>query len=63
MSYDIYIYTTLLQHIKTRVRTAQIKATLSVNAEMIGMYYDIGQMNLYINYFKIDLFRPLQNGF
>ena len=44
MSYDIYIYTTLLQHIKTRVRTAQIKATLSVNAEMIGMYYDIGQM-------------------
>ena len=44
MSNEIEIYSNLLYNIKNRVRTAQIKATLSANAEMLAMYFDIGKM-------------------
>ena len=40
----IVLYANLLSDIKTRIRQAQIKATLSANAEMIKMYMDIGKM-------------------
>lgn len=38
------LYGKLLGDIKTRIRQAQVKATLSANAEMIAMYWDIGRM-------------------
>jgi len=38
------LYGNLLSDIKTRIRQAQVKATLSANAEMITMYWDIGRM-------------------
>jgi hypothetical protein len=41
---SIALYSALLTDIKTRVRQAQVRATLSVNAEMIRMYWDIGKM-------------------
>lgn len=41
---DMRLYGDLLGNIKTRIRQAQIKATLSANAEMIQLYWDIGQM-------------------
>ncbi len=44
MSDELIHYTQLLTHIKERIRHAQVKATLSVNAEMILMYRDIGRM-------------------
>ena len=44
MSNEIEIYGNLLHEVKNRVRKAQIKATLSVNAEMLEMYFDIGKM-------------------
>ncbi len=34
----------VLSDIKTRIRQAQVKATLSANAEMIAMYWDVGRM-------------------
>jgi predicted nuclease of restriction endonuclease-like (RecB) superfamily len=37
-------YSTLLRDIKERIQKAQIKAVLSVNAEMINLYWDIGKM-------------------
>jgi predicted nuclease of restriction endonuclease-like (RecB) superfamily len=37
-------YPELLQDIKSRIRQAQIKATMSVNAEMLALYWDIGHM-------------------
>ena len=37
-------YPHLLNDVKTRIRTAQIKATFSANREMILMYWDIGRM-------------------
>ncbi len=40
----IVLYANLLGEIKTRIRQAQVKATLSANAEMIMMYWDIGQI-------------------
>ena len=40
----IVLYANLLSDIKTRIRLAQVKATLSANAEMIKMYWDIGRM-------------------
>ena len=40
----IVLYANLLSDIKTRIRRAQVKATLSANAEMIMMYWDIGRM-------------------
>jgi hypothetical protein len=37
-------YLSLLDEIKTRIRSAQVKATLAANAEMIALYWDIGRM-------------------
>jgi len=44
MSTEITLYRELLADIKVRVRTAQHKAALSANAEMILMYWDIGRL-------------------
>jgi hypothetical protein len=41
---DLTHYSDLLGDIKIRFRQAQIKATISANAEMILMYWDIGRM-------------------
>lgn len=41
---SLVLYGNLLSDIKTRIRQAQVKATLSANAEMITMYWDIGRM-------------------
>ncbi len=41
---DLTAYHELLGDIKVRVRQAQIKAALSVNATMILLYWDIGRM-------------------
>src|ERR1041384_877595 len=35
-------YTNLLAEIKTHIRTAQIKAALAVNRELLQLYWDIG---------------------
>jgi len=37
-------YFQLLQEIKTRVKSAQIKAAISVNKELIGLYWDVGRL-------------------
>ena len=37
-------YASLLADIKQRVRQAQVRAMLSVNAELIRLYWGIGQM-------------------
>jgi predicted nuclease of restriction endonuclease-like (RecB) superfamily len=44
MRQDLIQYGKLLTQIKDRIRRAQVKATLSANAEMILMYWDIGRM-------------------
>ena len=44
MSQDLTRYGELFTQIKARIRQAQVKATLSANAEMILMYWDIGRM-------------------
>jgi len=36
-------YPAFLEEIKARIRVAQIKASLSVNRELIALYWDIGQ--------------------
>ncbi|HPM83353.1 MAG TPA: DUF1016 N-terminal domain-containing protein [Candidatus Anammoximicrobium sp.] len=36
-------YPAFLENIKSRIRTAQIKASLSVNRELIELYWGIGQ--------------------
>jgi predicted nuclease of restriction endonuclease-like (RecB) superfamily len=36
-------YSALLEEIKSRIRTAQIKAALSVNRELIKLYWNIGR--------------------
>ena len=36
------VYRVLLKDIRTRIRAAQIKASLSVNRELIQLYWDIG---------------------
>jgi predicted nuclease of restriction endonuclease-like (RecB) superfamily len=41
---ELTLYRDLLGDIKTRVRSAQHRAALSANAEMIAMYWDIGRM-------------------
>ena len=41
---SLVLYGNLLSDIKTRIRQAQVKATLSANAEMIAMYWDVGKM-------------------
>jgi len=40
----ILLYANLLSDIKIRIHQAQVKATLSANAEMIMMYWDVGRM-------------------
>jgi len=37
-------YVRVLKDIKTRIRTAQVKAALSANLEMIHLYWDIGRI-------------------
>jgi len=37
-------YPAMLAEIKTRIRTAQVKAVMSANREMILLYWDIGRM-------------------
>ena len=37
-------YAELLEELKGRVRTAQLKAALAVNREMIQLYWDIGRL-------------------
>ncbi len=44
MKNELSHYSKLLETIKTRIQKAQIKATLSVNAEMVLLYWDIGRM-------------------
>ena len=41
---SLEFYGNLLNDIKIRIRQAQLKATLSINAGMITMYWDIGKM-------------------
>lgn len=41
---ELSFYNNLLTEIKSRIRTAQVKATLAANAEMIAMYWDIGKI-------------------
>nr|WP_165233766.1 DUF1016 N-terminal domain-containing protein [Aquisphaera insulae] len=36
-------YPALLDDLKARIRTAQVKAALAVNRELIGLYWDIGR--------------------
>ena len=37
-------YAGFLADLKTRIRTAQVKAALSVNREMIALYFDVGRL-------------------
>jgi len=37
-------YAELLENLKTRVRAAQVKAAVSVNRELIQLYWDIGRL-------------------
>ncbi len=37
-------YAALLTEIKSRIRSAQVRATLGANAEMLAMYWDVGRM-------------------
>ncbi len=41
MTSDLIFYGELLVDIKDRIRQAQTRATLSANAEMLGMYSQI----------------------
>jgi len=41
---DMALYRDLLTDIKTRIRQAQNRAAMSANAEMLLLYWDIGQM-------------------
>ncbi len=50
---ELNFYTNILSEIKDRIKTAQSKAILSANAEMINMYWDIG---------KIIYFRQQKEG-
>lgn len=42
-SQSISSYASFLEQLKTRVRHAQIKASLAVNSELIQLYWDIGK--------------------
>ncbi len=44
MKSELSCYSQLLDAVKIRIRQAQAKATLSANAEMILMYWDIGRI-------------------
>lgn len=39
-------YPLLLEDLKTRIRTAQVKAALAVNREFVLLYWEIGQQIL-----------------
>lgn len=41
---DLTQYASLLGEIKTRIGQAQTKAALSVNREMLALYWDIGRL-------------------
>jgi len=41
---DSRTYSSLLADLKTRIHTAQTRAAVSVNREMIGLYWEIGRM-------------------
>jgi len=41
---DLTFYSSLLEDIKSRIRSAQTQATLAANVEMITLYWDIGRM-------------------
>ncbi|KIO74462.1 hypothetical protein TH53_26325 [Pedobacter lusitanus] len=41
---EIKVYQYLLTEIKVRIRSAQVRAALSANAEMIMLYWDIGKL-------------------
>jgi len=41
---DTIFYGSLFQEIKSKIRTAQIKASLSVNKEIVCLYWDIGRV-------------------
>ncbi len=41
---DLTFYTSLLEDVKSRIQIAQTKAILAANAEMIFLYWDIGQL-------------------
>jgi hypothetical protein len=43
-SSEVPHYTALLSDIKQRIRQAQTRAVLAVNAELIRLYWEIGQM-------------------
>ena len=47
MSHDLITtddYRTLIADLKTRIRSAQIKAALAVNTQLIALYWDIGKL-------------------
>jgi predicted nuclease of restriction endonuclease-like (RecB) superfamily len=44
MDTEMILYSELLAEIKNRIRQSQVRASLSANAEMISMYWDIGYM-------------------
>lgn len=44
MSTKLIQYSELLTQIKSRIQQAQVKATMSANAEMILMYWDVGRI-------------------
>ena len=44
LNQNILDYSDLLSHIKTRIRTAQIKTAFAANAALIALYWDIGLM-------------------
>ncbi len=44
MSNELVLYSALLADIKTRIRQAQHRGMLAVNAEMVRLYWDIGRM-------------------
>ena len=63
-------YRSLLADIKVRVRTAQVRAHLAANSELLAVYWDIGRMILHRQQAEgwgakvIDrLSRDLQNEF
>ena len=46
MNTNLAFYGTLLADIKTRIRHAQNRAALAVNAELVRLYWDIGRLIL-----------------
>lgn len=44
MIQDLNFYSGLLDDIKARIQTAQTRAMLAVNAELIGLYWEIGRL-------------------